>query len=75
MNREQFKGYLYSLPERLLRSLTGLGGGAVREVSDVLLPSRVRRSRLYESLVGSTRRLDRSKELTRRMAGPCRPIF
>jgi hypothetical protein len=56
MNREQFKGYLYSLPERLLRSLTGLGGGAVREVSDVLLPSRVRRSRLYDSLVGSTLR-------------------
>ena len=56
MDREQLKGYLYSLPERFLRSLTGLGGGAAREVSDVLLPVRVRRSRLYRSLVGSTLR-------------------
>ena len=56
MDREQLKGYLYSVPERLLRSLTGLGGGAAREVSDVLLPARVRRSRLYQSLVGSTLR-------------------
>ena len=56
MDREQLKGYLYSLPERFLRSLTGLGGGAAREVSDVLLPLRVRRSRLYQSLVESTLR-------------------
>ena len=56
MDREQLKGYLYSIPERFLRSLTGLGGGAAREVSDVLLPVRVRRSRLYRSLVGSTLR-------------------
>jgi hypothetical protein len=56
MNREQFTGYLYSLPERLLRSLSGLGGGAAREVGDVLLPARVRRSRLYQSLVDSTLR-------------------
>jgi hypothetical protein len=56
MDREQFKGYVYSIPERFLRSLTGLGSGAVREVSEVLLPARVRRSRLYQSLVGSTLR-------------------
>src|SRR5688572_17112683 len=56
MDREQFKGYLYSLPERLVRSVTGLSGGVARELGDVLLPSRVRRSRLYESLVGSTLR-------------------
>ena len=56
MDREQLKGYLYSIPERFLRSLTGLGGGAAREVSEVLLPARVRRSRLYQSLVGSTLR-------------------
>jgi hypothetical protein len=56
MNRERFKGYVYSIPERLLRSLTGLGGGAAREVSEVLLPARVRRSWLYQSLVGSTLR-------------------
>ncbi len=56
MNRGQLKGYVYSVPERFLRSLTGLGGGAAREVSEVLLPARVRRSRLYQSLVGSTLR-------------------
>ena len=56
MDRERLTGYLYSIPERLLRSLTGLGGGAAREVGDVLLPARVRRSRLYQSLVDSTLR-------------------
>ncbi len=56
MDRERLKAYLYSIPERLLRSLTGLGSGAAREVSDVLLPARVRRSRLYQSLVESTLR-------------------
>src|SRR5512143_207195 len=56
MDRERFKAYLYSIPERLLRSLTGLGGGTAREVSEILLPARVRRSRLYQSLVESTLR-------------------
>jgi hypothetical protein len=56
MDREHLKGYLFSIPERFLRSLTGIGGGAAREVSKVLLPGRVRRSRLYRSLVGSTLR-------------------
>jgi hypothetical protein len=56
MARGPLKGYLCSIPERFLRSLTGLGGGAARELSEVLLPARVRRSRLYQSLVGSTLR-------------------
>jgi hypothetical protein len=56
MNRSQFTAYLYSLPERFLRSITGLSGGAAREVGDVLLPARVRRSRLYQALVDSTLR-------------------
>jgi hypothetical protein len=56
MDRKRLKGYLYSVPERVVRSLTGLGGGAVRELGDVLLPARVRRSRLYQSTVGSTLR-------------------
>src|SRR5689334_16846752 len=56
MDREHFRHYIYSIPERLLRSVTGLGGGAARELGDVLLPARVRRSRLYEALVGSTLR-------------------
>jgi hypothetical protein len=53
---ERFKQYAYSLPERVVRSLTGLAAGAARELSDVLLPARVRRSRLYQSLVESTLR-------------------
>lgn len=54
MDRERVKDYVYSLPERLVRSVTGLGGGLARELGDVLLPARVRRSKLYDSLVGST---------------------
>ncbi len=56
MDRKQFRGYVYSIPERFLRSLTGLSSGAARELSHVILPARVRRSRLYQSLVGSTLR-------------------
>lgn len=56
MNRDELTGYLWSLPERLLRSISAVAGGAVQEIGDVLLPARVRRSRLYESLVGSTAR-------------------
>lgn len=56
MDRERIKHYVYSLPERAVRSLTGLAAGAARELSDVLLPARVRRSRLYQSLVESTLR-------------------
>jgi hypothetical protein len=55
MDSDRRKGYLCSIPERFLRSLTGLGGGAAREMTEVL-PARVRRSRLYESLAGSTLR-------------------
>lgn len=50
------RDYLLSLPERLLRSAGGLGGGAAHELGELLLPSRVRRSRLYQSSVGATLR-------------------
>jgi hypothetical protein len=56
MDRQQLKDYFCSLPERAVRSLTGLTAGAARELSDVLLPERVRRSRLYRSMVESTLR-------------------
>jgi hypothetical protein len=56
MNRERVGGYVFSLPERLLRSVTGLAAGAARELGEVILPSRVRRSRLYDSIVESTLR-------------------
>lgn len=39
-----------------MRSISAVTGGAVQELGDVLLPARVRRSRLYDSLVGSTAR-------------------
>ena len=56
MNRERLRGYVYSLPERLVRSVTGLAAGAARELGAVVLPARVRRSALYNSLVESTLR-------------------
>jgi hypothetical protein len=54
MNREQLTGYLCSLPERVVRSLSAIAGGTVDQLGDVVLPARVRRSRLYDSLVAST---------------------
>jgi aconitate hydratase len=42
-------GYLASLPERALRAIAALGGGAVHETSELVLPRLVRRSRLYEA--------------------------
>jgi hypothetical protein len=46
--------YALSLPERLVRSLSGIVAGAAREIGEVILPARVRRSRLYSSVVGAT---------------------
>jgi hypothetical protein len=42
------------MPERLLRSVVGLGAGATRELSEVALPRSIRRTKLYEHLVGTT---------------------
>jgi hypothetical protein len=50
------KGYLLSLPERLIRSSLGLGAGAAREVGEVVLPDAVRGSQLYRNLVDATLR-------------------
>jgi hypothetical protein len=41
--------FLVSLPERLVRSLVALAGGAVHETASLVLPRFVRRSRLYEA--------------------------
>ena len=57
MKPQELAGYVCSLPERLLRSVAALTGGAVHEIGLVVLPARVRRSRLYQSLVGATVRL------------------
>jgi hypothetical protein len=43
------KTFLASLPERLVRSLAALVGGALHETFELALPRLVRRSRLYEA--------------------------
>ena len=50
------KPYLLSLPERLVRSACGLGAGIAREVTDVVLPDRVKQTQLYQNLVDTTLR-------------------
>jgi hypothetical protein len=56
MSYQQTARYALSLPERIVRSLSGILAGAARELGEVILPSRVRRSRLYTSVVGATLR-------------------
>jgi hypothetical protein len=48
--------YLVTLPERLVRSVVGLGAGFAREVSDLVLPESVRQGQLYRNMVDSTLR-------------------
>jgi len=43
--------YLVTLPERLVRSVVGLGAGFAREVSDLVLPESVRQGQLYRNMV------------------------
>lgn len=50
------RNFLFSLPERGLRSATALAGGVVREVSDFAIPKTIRRGRLYRNLVEVTLR-------------------
>jgi hypothetical protein len=56
MNRHALTAYLCSLPERVVRSASALAGGMARELGEVTLPARVRRTRLYQTLVDSTLR-------------------
>ena len=48
--------YPFSLPERALRSMSALSAGLLRELSEVVLPRAVRRTRLYTELVENTLR-------------------
>jgi hypothetical protein len=50
------KTYLISLPERIVRSVVGLGAGGVREVGEVAVPKGIRQSQLYQNLVEGTLR-------------------
>ena len=48
--------YVLSLPERVLRSLSALSGGFLREIGEVALPAAVRRTTLYRAMVEVTLR-------------------
>src|SRR5262249_5030079 len=41
--------FVVSLPERVVRAVAAVGGGAVHETAELVLPRLVRRSRLYEA--------------------------
>jgi len=49
--------YLASLPERTARAGAALAGGLAYEASEVLLPVAVRRSKLYQAIVGRLLRI------------------
>src|SRR5918997_1649465 len=51
------RSYLVSLPERTARAGAALAGGLVYETSEVVLPLAVRRSRLYQAMVGRLLRI------------------
>lgn len=43
--------YILSLPERVVRSVSALAGGLLREAGEAALPAAVRRTRLYRTMV------------------------
>ena len=51
------RAYLASLPERTARAGAALAGGLVYEASELALPLAVRRSRLYQTIVGRLLRI------------------
>src|SRR3712207_2370311 len=51
------RSYLASLPERTARAGAALTGGLVYEASEVMLPLAVRRSSLYQAMVGRLLRI------------------
>lgn len=48
--------FVFSLPERLVRSISALTGGLLREAGVILLPARLRRTALYRVMVEVTLR-------------------
>jgi hypothetical protein len=56
MKHREIADYLFSLPERVVRSATAVTAGLVRELGDAAVPVAIRRGRLYQSLVDSTLR-------------------
>jgi hypothetical protein len=51
------RSYLASLPERTARAGAALTGGLVYEASEVMLPLAVRRTKLYQAIVGRLLRI------------------
>src|SRR5918998_3263949 len=51
------RSYLASLPERTARAGAALAGGLVYEASEVVLPVAVRRTKLYQAIVGRLLRI------------------
>jgi hypothetical protein len=51
------RSYLASLPERTARAGAALAGGLAYEASEVVLPDAVRRSKLYQAIVGRLLRI------------------
>jgi hypothetical protein len=56
MPRKPGYTYVLSLPERVIRSLSAISGGLLREIGDVVLPAAIRRTTLYRAMVGVTLR-------------------
>lgn len=50
------QAYIFSLPERVIRSALGFSAGLLRELGEVAVPQTVRRGQLYKSLVDTTLR-------------------
>jgi len=48
--------YILSLPERVVRSLGALSGGLLREIGQVVVPSSLRRTTLYRTMIEVTLR-------------------
>jgi len=50
-------GFALSLPERTIRALACLIGGLIYELTEVLLPSWLRRTRLYQTIIAGLLRI------------------
>ena len=55
-SRDRLKGYVLSLPERVVRSASAVSAGLLREIGEVTLPEPVRETKLYRSMVEATLR-------------------
>jgi hypothetical protein len=49
-------GYTMSLPERVVRSMVAVAGGATKIISDSVLPESLRGTRTYGALIGNAQR-------------------